>query len=193
MTLMLRTRRSPQGHTRQPVRAAGKSVSWAVMSGKSRRGSRTAGRRGRGVRGPVMPNSLPAYRTRAQRFDQLAVDAFARIDNQWHERLTALDIAVDEVPPIKTIGPDLPTWPDDVVADGSVPLSRLVPAGVDKGGAPTRARIVLFRRPLERRARHPELLIELIHEVLVAQIAAYLGVDPEVIDPELPLDPPDGA
>lgn len=145
------------------------------------------------MRGPVMPNSVPAYRTRAQRFDQLAVDAFGRIDSQWHDRLKALDIAVDEVPPIKSVGPDLPVWADDVVTEGAIPLSRLVPAGVDARGEPTRARIVLFRRPLERRAREPEMLMELIHEVLVAQVASYLGVDPEVIDPEMPLDPPDGA
>ena len=70
-----------------------------------------------------------------------------------------------------------------VVAEGPVPLSRLVPAGIDKRGETTRARVVLFRRPLERRAKHPEDLEDLLFEVLVEQVATYLGMDPDEIDP----------
>jgi predicted Zn-dependent protease with MMP-like domain len=61
----------------------------------------------------------------------------------------------------------------------------LIPAGVDVRGNSTRARIVLFRRPIERRAKDPDELAELLHEVLVAQVATYLGVEPSVIDPTI--------
>ena len=67
-----------------------------------------------------------------------------------------------------------------------MPLSRLIPAGIDRHGDTTRARIVLFRRPLELRAKDPDELADLVHDVLVQQVATYLGVDPEVVDPELP-------
>ena len=73
-------------------------------------------------------------------------------------------------------------WPPEVVADGPIALARLIPAGVDVRGNATRARIVLFRKPIERRAKDTDELAELLHEVLVAQVATYLGVDPDVID-----------
>lgn len=130
-----------------------------------------------------MPTSLPGHRSRADRFDRAVLEAFARIDHRWHERLDKLDIAVDEVPKIRAIDPETVNWPPEVVAEGPVPLSRLVPAGIDKRGDTTRARIVLFRRPLQLRAKHPEDLEDLLYEVLVEQVATYLGIDPDDIDP----------
>ncbi len=140
-------------------------------------------RHGRGVRGPVLPDDIPARRSRAEKFDRLVLEAFARIDHRWHEKLSKLDIAVDEVPKIRALDPESVTWPPEVVAEGPVPLSRLVPAGIDKRGETTRARVVLFRRPLERRAKHPEDLEDLLFEVLVEQVATYLGIDPDEVDP----------
>lgn len=140
-------------------------------------------RHGRGIRGPVLPEDIPARRSRAEKFDRLVLEAFARIDHKWHEKLSKLDIAVDEVPKIRALDPESVTWPPEVVAEGPVPLSRLVPAGIDKRGETTRARVVLFRRPLERRAKDPEDLEDLLFEVLVEQVATYLGMDPDEIDP----------
>lgn len=117
--------------------------------------ARSVTRRGRGVRGPMLPMTVPAWRTRAEKFDRLVLEAFAPLDGRWHDQLTKLDIAVDEVPKIRPLHPDTVTWPDEVVADGPVPLSRLIPAGIDRRGAATRARVVLFRRPLELRAKDP--------------------------------------
>ena len=53
---------------------------------------------------------------------------------------------------------------------------------MDRRGVPTRARIVLYRRPLEARAKDGADLADLVHDVLVEQIASYLGLDPDVID-----------
>lgn len=167
-------------------------VSRASAHGESsggRRGgepsSRSVERRGRGPRGSILPAGAPARLSRSSAFDQLALNAFSAIDADWHERLTKLDLAVDDVPRISARNPRSVVWPPEVVADGAVPLARLIPAGLTRDGRPTRARLVLFRRPLELRAGKPEELMLLIHDVLVEQIANHLGVTPEIIDPTL--------
>lgn len=148
------------------------------------RASRRADLRGRGARGPLLPPSVPGWRTRSERFDALVLEALAPIDRRWHEKLTRLDIAVDDVPPVGSVDATAAAWPPEVVGDGPVQLSRLVPAGVDRAGAGTRARVVLFRRPLELRASRPDDLADLLHDVLVEQIATYLDLDVEVVDPD---------
>jgi zinicin-like metallopeptidase len=125
-------------------------------------------RRGREMRGPLLPPTVPGWRSRAERFD-----------------MAVLDVAVDEIPRISPKDPEAVQWPPEVVADGPIALARLIPAGVDVRGNATRSRIVLFRKPIERRAKDTIELAELLHEVLVAQVATYLGVEPSVIDPTI--------
>ena len=139
-------------------------------------------RHGRGIRGPLVPAGVPARRSRSQRFDALVLEALEPIEQRWHAELTQLDVAVDEVPEVGTTRPDKVVWDDDVVVDANVPLARLVPAGVDRRGLPTQARIVLYRRPLEVRARDGTDMADLLHDVLVEQVATYLGLDPDVIE-----------
>ncbi|MBN6034520.1 metallopeptidase family protein [Amycolatopsis sp. 195334CR] len=139
-------------------------------------------RHGRGLRGPLYPSTLPAASSRAEKFDALVLDALEPIEARWRHELTKLDVAVDDVPEVRRNGRPVNT--EGVLHDGSVPLSRLVPAGVDRAGLPTRARIVLYRRPLEARAKDPAELAELVHDVLVEQVAGYLGVEPDVIEGE---------
>ncbi|WP_207918412.1 metallopeptidase family protein [Saccharopolyspora karakumensis] len=150
--------------------------------GSRRRTRYRRDRRGRGLRGPLYPSSVPVSRSRSQRFDALVLEALEPIEQRWHAELTQLDVAVDEVPEINDTAPEKVTWDDDVVVDANVPLARLVPAGVDKRGLPTRARIVLYRRPLEARARDGTDMADLLHDVLVEQVATYLGLDPDVIE-----------
>lgn len=159
-------------------------------SRNTRRGGQTqsGSRRGREMRGPLLPPSVPGWRSRAERFDMAALEAYEPIERQWQQRLNGLDIAVDEIPRIQPKDPESVQWPPEVVADGPVPLARLIPAGVDVRGEPTRARIVLFRRPIERRAKDSVDLTDLLHEILVAQVATYLGVEPSVIDPSMEED-----
>ncbi|MBQ6643675.1 MAG: metallopeptidase family protein [Saccharopolyspora sp.] len=139
-------------------------------------------RRGRGLRGPLYPSSVPVARSRSERFDALVLEALEPIEQRWHAELTELDVAVDEVPEVKATAPEKIVWDDDVVVDANVPLARLVPSGVDRRGLPTRARIVLYRRPLEARARDGQDMADLLHDVLIEQVATYLGLDPDVIE-----------
>jgi predicted Zn-dependent protease with MMP-like domain len=139
-------------------------------------------RHGRGLRGSLYPSTLPAASTRAERFDALVLAALEPIEARWRTELTKLDVAVDDVPDVR--GDDPSVTAEGTLTDAGVPLARLVPAGVDRRGLPTKARIVLFRRPLEARARDGADLADLVHHVLVDQVANYLGVDPNVIDGE---------
>jgi hypothetical protein len=143
-------------------------------------------RRGRKeMRGPLLPPTVPGWRSRAERFDMAVLEAYEPIERQWQERVSGLDVAVDEIPRISPKDPENVQWPPEVVADGPIALARLIPAGVDVRGQATRARIVLFRKPIERRATDTVDLSDLLHDVLVAQVATYLGVEPSVIDPTI--------
>ncbi len=117
------------------------------------------------MRGPLLPPTVPGWRSRAERFDMAVLEAYEPIERRWQERVSGLDVAVDEIPRISPKDPEAVQWPPEVVAD--------------------RARIVLFRKPIERRAKDTIELAELLHEVLVAQVATYLGVEPSVIDPTI--------
>lgn len=145
-------------------------------------GRRTRDRHGRGLRGPVFPPSLPAHRTRADAFDRAAVRAYAELDALWHDALGGLDLAVDDIPGMLPHDPETVQWPDEVTADGPVPLARLMAAGTDATGRETRAQLILFRRPIELRAHDTEELPEILREVLIQQLATYLGVDEETIE-----------
>jgi predicted Zn-dependent protease with MMP-like domain len=137
------------------------------------------------MRGPLLPPTVPGWRSRAERFDMTVLEAYEPIERRWQDRLSGVDVAVDEIPRISPKDPESVQWPPEVVADGPVALARLIPAGVDVRGNATRARIVLFRKPIERRAKDVAELADLLHEVLVAQVATLLGVEPSVIDPDM--------
>ncbi len=137
------------------------------------------------MRGPLLPSTVPGWRSRAERFDMAVLEAYEPIERRWQDRVNALDVAVDEIPRMAPKDPESVQWPPEVVADGPIALARLIPAGVDVRGNSTRARIVLFRKPIERRAKDTVELAELLHELLVAQVATYLGVEPSVIDPSI--------
>jgi predicted Zn-dependent protease with MMP-like domain len=119
---------------------------------------------------------VPASRTRSERFDDLVRDAIMGLEQRWHDELEGVEFAVEDVPPPNS------GWDEGVVADetagGPVPLGRLLPAA--PGVAP---RVVVYRRPLEARANGRLELGDLVHEVVVDQVAQLLGLDPDVVDP----------
>ena len=144
-------------------------------------------RHGRGLRGPLVPPvvtvgrvsaKVPASQTRGERFDDLVLDAVEHLEQRWGTELEEVEFAVEDVPPVVAIG----AYDADVVFDetagGGVPLGRLLP------GAPGQPpRVVVYRRPLEARAVDRLDLADLVHEVVVDQVARLLAVDPDEIDP----------
>lgn len=84
-------------------------------------------RHGRGLRGPMLPQQTPRFRTRGQHFDMEVLEAYSPIHNAYLDELLGLDIAVDTVPRMR-LRADITILPDDIVADGPVPLGRIVPA-----------------------------------------------------------------
>nr|WP_029288045.1 metallopeptidase family protein [Cellulomonas sp. HZM] len=117
-----------------------------------------------------MPSSTPAYRTRAERFDDLVLDAVERVERRWARQLEGSEFGVEDVPPSNPA-----PW-----EHGGVPLGRYFPADA---GQP--ARVVVYRRPVEQRASDDLDLADLVREVVVEQVAHMLGRSPEEIDPEL--------
>lgn len=118
-------------------------------------------------------------------FDQLVLEAYAPLHNTYFEQLAGVDLAVDTIPRMR-LRADSTVLPDEIVADGPVPLGRILGAGVDREGNPTRARFVVFRMPVERRAKTKMERSELLTWVLTALVATYLNLDPRDIDPEFP-------
>ncbi|WP_237702999.1 MULTISPECIES: metallopeptidase family protein [Protofrankia] len=137
------------------------------------RAARRRDRRGRGLRGLLLPPEVPAYRSRGERFDDLVLDAVEHLEHRWSAELAGVEFAVEDVPPIPAVfGPDDP-----------VPLAHhQPPAG--RGRSATPDRIIIYRRPLEARAMDTDDLAELILDVLIHKIADMLGMEPEIIDPE---------
>ncbi len=146
------------------------------------RARRARDRRARGLRSPLLPQSVPAWTSRADEFDRIVIEALTEIDRLWHDALTELNIAVDDVPRMLPIDPYSVEWPAEVSADRAVPLARLIPAAVDTAGNRTRAQIVVFRRPLELRSNDHDDLADLVREVLIEQVATYLGVDEDTVE-----------
>lgn len=106
--------------------------------------------------------------SRAEAFDELVLDSAARLERVLATRRGEVEFAVEDVPPS-----DPAPWEDE-----AVPLGRVFPA---QGRLATR--IVVYRRPVEVRAEDPKDLPLLVHEVVVEQVAALLGVSPSEVDP----------
>lgn len=128
-------------------------------------------RRGRGLRGRLVPASVPLARTRAEIFDDLVLDTVERLERRFARELAGVEFAVEDVPP------QLNVYDSDVLEDGDVPLARLLPGRPGRHGVPPR--IVLYRRPLEFRALDRDDLADLVHDVIIEQVANLLGMDPE--------------
>jgi len=121
-----------------------------------------------------VPASVPLARTRAEIFDDLVLDTVESLERRYSQELAGVEFAVEEVPP------DLNVYDTDVLEDGEVPLARLLPGGLP-GQPDMPARIVLYRRPLEFRAMDRDDLADLVHDVIVEQVANLLGLDPDDI------------
>ena len=125
---------------------------------------RSRDRRGRGLRGPLLPTGMPAARSRAAQFDDLVLDAVERVSRLWGSALQEVEVAVEDVPP---------------AAADEVSLSRAEPATADRP-----ARIVVHRRPVEARAAGARAREDLVHDAVVDAVADLLGMSPDDVDPD---------
>lgn len=116
------------------------------------------------------------YRTRAQQFDDMVLDAVARLEPRWETELAGVEFAVQEVPEAEELAD----------SGGPLPLARVVPGTPDPGDPArpaTATRIVVYRRPLLARAEDDDELSDLIFDIVVEEFARVLGLDPETVDP----------
>ncbi len=129
-------------------------------------------RHGRGPRGPFtlagpLNRDGPRTETRRNRFDELVLMLVDRYVRRWGGELGEVDFGTEDVPEL----PD--DWQDEPVPFGALTRGR--------PGQPSR--IVVFRRPVEMRAKTRLEQLALVNEVLVEHIADLLGRLPGEIDP----------
>lgn len=135
-------------------------------------------RHGRGARGPLsLPNRLtrsavrvPGRATNAEFFIDSMTASVQRLMQTCPDALAGVDIGVE----------DVPSGAFDWALLDHVPLAAALDA---TGSRP--ARIVIFRRPLERRASDRQDLRDLVHVTLVEQLSALTGRSLQEIDPEV--------
>lgn len=116
----------------------------------------------------MLPRTVPAWKSRSDRFDATVLDAVERLEQTWPAEVDGIEFAVEDVPPS-----DPAPW-----EHGAVPLGRSFPA---HGDLPHR--VVIYRRPVESRVGDGTELPALVHDVVVEQVAHLLGRRPEEIDP----------
>ena len=110
---------------------------------------------------------VPAMRSRRETFDDIVIDVSERARDYLGNRYAAVEFAVEEVPPT-----DPAPWEEQ-----AAPVGRLVPVGGAVGH-----RIVVYRRPVETRARDAAEVSVIVREVVAEQVAALLGVPVSEID-----------
>jgi predicted Zn-dependent protease with MMP-like domain len=123
-----------------------------------------------------VPPAVPLYRTRSQQFDDMVLDAVARLEGRWEAELTGVEFAVQEVPEADELTDDSVPLPLARTAPGS-------PESTDPARPATPARIIVYRRPLLARAENEGELSDLVFDVLVEEFADFLGIEPESVDP----------
>lgn len=121
------------------------------------------------MRGPIAPPQVPLAASRAEAFADLVQDSVDRLERRWPQ-LADIDFFVVEVPRLDGPGQ---TWNDEAVPLGGTVASR-------EG---RRARVVVYRRPVEIRTKSRDERAALVHEIVVEQVAELLGLTPETVDP----------
>ncbi|MEO7263072.1 MAG: metallopeptidase family protein [Jatrophihabitantaceae bacterium] len=150
-----------------------------------RRPARRRDRHGRGLRGMLAPRPVPIAHSRGDAFDAMVLHAVDHLQPRLAEQLAQVEFAVEDVPVVSHRGAADFDFDEDILDDNAVPLSRLYRNGVAGISAPV---IVVYRRPLESRAAQSEDLADLVHDVVVEQLARLLGRSTDEIDPPSPTE-----
>lgn len=166
-------------HTASSANEAAATISASVTTDPlttpvGRRTGRAKNRHGRGHRGPLVlpgplsPDARSNLPTPREAFDELTLSLVERLGTRWEKEWGQLDFGTEDVPQLPE------DWTDE-----PVPLGALTQP---KPGVA--ARIVVFRRPVELRAKTYLERTALVNEVLVEHLSQLLGRDPDEIDPE---------
>lgn len=130
---------------------------------------RRRNRHGRGLRGELIPAHLAGARTRSERFDAWVLESAQRLERLWGESIQSYQFVVQDIPP----------GLEELAASGEhLPFGAGTPAA-----GPRPAVITVYRHPVEAAARGLVPVSELIHDVVVEQLATLMGTDPEIVDP----------
>jgi hypothetical protein len=120
---------------------------------------------------------VPLSRTRSEEFDDLVLDAMEDVEEAVEDdealltAIAAVELGVEDVPP--------PAALDRAKGGGDLPLGR-----VDRAVRGRAARLVLYRRPIEVRGADPLERAQLVHDVVVEQLAELLDVPVDRLDPD---------
>jgi predicted Zn-dependent protease with MMP-like domain len=133
-------------------------------------------RHGRGIRGRLVPPGVPISASPADRFDRIASEAVEHVEHRWHDQLADVEFAVDLVPGTEVAA-------SHPAMDGAIESAGVLLAAILPGTGRTPTHIVLYRKPIELRARDVQDLEDLVHDVVVQVIANYLGLEPDIVDP----------
>ena len=133
-------------------------------------------RHNRGLRGRLAwpnpytgaPVPIRSRQTKAEFFTLCVHDALAQISEHCPRALAGMDVGIEDVP-VVGLG-----WTQE-----RVPLAAAVSATPDVNG-----QVVLFRRPLERRARTRQGLRILVFRTIVEQLSEATGIPVDDIDPD---------
>ena len=131
----------------------------------------------------MVPASIPISASPADRFDRIASEAVEHVEHRWRAQLANVEFAVDLVP-AADVAAGQPGM-DGAIESAGVLLAQILP-----GPARGPTHIVLYRKPIELRARNVDDLEDLVHDVVVQVIANYLGLEPDVVDPGFGGDEP---
>ena len=129
-------------------------------------------RHGRGRRGPLIPMHLPGYRSRPERFDDAVMASAQRLADLWPGRIEPIEFRILPVPSDRLL--DLAQ-----AAGDRVPLASSRPATAQR-----RARITLYRSPLEQLAKNQVDLVDLVHQSIVHEVAELWASSRQEIDPD---------
>jgi hypothetical protein len=109
------------------------------------------------------------------------LEALEPIELRWGSELSDLDLAVDEVPEVVETSPDDVVWGAGVLAD----VGCRSPSSCPRASA-RRPAVAGAHRALPAAAGKPGRggadLADLLHEVLVEQVAEYLNIEPDAVD-----------
>lgn len=137
---------------------------------------RSRDRHNRGLRGRLAwpnpytgaPVPIRSRQSRAEFFTLCVRDALAQISEHCPRALAGMDVGIEDVPDVGV------AWTRD-----RVPLAAAVSALPDRNG-----QVVVFRRPLERRAETRRGLRILVFRTIVEQLSEATGIPVDEIDPQ---------